>query len=682
MLRNSTTLRRLGAGAATITIAGLLPVFASSAALASSVTNQTLTLNPTTPGATATATVTFTATTALGSTSSTGTGNDSVTLVPNGGETLSTNPANYTINGTPVMGVATPGANGSETLTLANGQAITAGSQVTVVAGGATNPPTGGQVFFGVNTSKDLDSRNTNTVSVNNASGGATAATTVTQVSPVAVPSTTPTVFSITGTNFSTTAVTTAGGATTGGNTVRFTPAGGTSGTPIVVNNVPTSSSTTLAFTGPNTLVANTSYDVQVSPTGNDMAGTGTNYSAATPADVVRAKTGLTYIPLAPQRFLDTRTGFNGPKSQVAPGQTLTPNLGGGAGGAGIIPPGATAVAINLTTVSPTGPGYVTARATAATGTPNTSTVNFDQKTDATGNFSVVALSADNTTGATSGPYASTKTISLTTAPTGGSVDLIGDVVGYFSAAYAPVDDMPAARVVDSRPGSGNKGPSAGPLGARTNYAVVLAPPMGATAVMLNATAVNAPANGNLRIFPQSTTGNASTSTPPDTAALQYVPGSDTGAFVTVPLAGNNTVILYSDTSAPTNVVIDVKGYLTAANNEVNVGPARAFDSRPNAIAPGAPRTITVGGAFYNGTAVSSTDVVAALVTVTSIIPGGAGNLRSYPTGTPLPNAATLNYLPGQARANFAIIPVRNGQLDLAADGVPSNVTVDIVGYF
>jgi len=645
MLQNTKTLRRVGGGAAVVTVAGLLPLFAASAASAVTGSPQ-FTVDPLAPGATSRATVTFTTTTALGGT------NNSITIKPTttpGADFTFPSGNAYTVNGVPATGATTGAASDAPVVIMVPSSTVAAaGSAVTVVATGTTNPTSGSTTSVTVTTPADGTSLNSNTQTFNATAG---TAPTVTQVNPVAVPSAGGTPVTITGSNFSTT-----------GNTVTFQPIGTTTAPVATVMNAGSNDGTTITVTSPQ-LTNNTSYDVTVS---NGMANTAP--SATSAADQLRSKDNLAFIPLVPTRALDTRSGFGGPRGQVQPGQSVTFAL------PSVVPAGATGVAVNVTSITPTGPGNAVVFQSGGTA-PATSSVNFvPTGTDATGNFALVPLTAGQNT--------ASLTIRVGTGTGAGASDFTADVTGYFTGTSFSAAG--AGRVLDTRPAPNRTGNLQGPLVGRATFPVALANvPMGSTAVALNSTAINPTQVGNLQVFPTS-------GAPGDIATVQYVPGLDTGSFSVVPITrdgnGNASVNIYSDSSGTVNVAIDVAGYLNPTGNTFTPfnKPGRVLDTRQSGgpITSGAPRSANVEGRSFGTTAVASGQATSALVSVASVLPKGVGNLRGFPTGSPVPNAATINYFPNQSRENFAIVAVRNGSLDLAADGVPSDATVDVLGIF
>jgi hypothetical protein len=67
---------------------------------------------------------------------------------------------------------------------------------------------------------------------------------------------------------------------------------------------------------------------------------------------------------------------------------------------------------------------------------------------------------------------------------------------------------------------------------------------------------------------------------------------------------------------------------------------------------------------------------------VAAVSPLGAGHLRVYPTGSPVPNASVLNFPAGKNVPNHVIVKVGvGGQVGIYAGG-STHVIVDVAGYF
>jgi hypothetical protein len=73
-------------------------------------------------------------------------------------------------------------------------------------------------------------------------------------------------------------------------------------------------------------------------------------------------------------------------------------------------------------------------------------------------------------------------------------------------------------------------------------------------------------------------------------------------------------------------------------------------------------------------------------INLTVVNPGGAGFLKLYPHGAPVPVTSAVNFHPGGTRANNGIIPLADGGADallsLAGGGGSADLVIDVVGYF
>ena len=115
------------------------------------------------------------------------------------------------------------------------------------------------------------------------------------------------------------------------------------------------------------------------------------------------------FVPVGPARFLDTR-GTTGP---VATSTSTTFQVAGVAG----IPASAAGVVFNLTVTEPASNGFITAYPSGQA-VPNASNVNF-AKNQTVPNLAVVPVGSDGK-------------VALRNSSTGGTVQLVSDVAGYF----------------------------------------------------------------------------------------------------------------------------------------------------------------------------------------------------------------------------------------------------------
>jgi hypothetical protein len=107
-------------------------------------------------------------------------------------------------------------------------------------------------------------------------------------------------------------------------------------------------------------------------------------------------------------------------------------------------------------------------------------------------------------------------------------------------------------------------------------------------------------------------------------------------------------------------------------------GPAGPFGGPP--LVGGQSRTFVLRGACGIP---STAKAVSVNITVTQ--PTDAGDLRVFPAGTGLPLVSSINYSPGQTRANNAILTLGTGgavtfHCDQAAGSV--HLLLDVNGFF
>jgi hypothetical protein len=266
-----------------------------------------------------------------------------------------------------------------------------------------------------------------------------------------------------------------------------------------------------------------------------------------------------------------------------------------------------------------------------------------------------------------------------------GDVHVIADVSGYVvsGAARAPgstISGQPS-RVLDTRHGLGV---SRTRVPGQTATRVVVAgrgmvPATGVSAVVLNVTTVSPSAAGYLTLYPSGaarpTTSNV------NFAARQTVPN-----LVLVPLAPDGSVSIYNGSTAPTDIVADIAGYVLAGTVATPgaasaVTPARVIDTRrgPRPAAAGATTTVKVTG--LGPIPASGVSAVVLNVTVTS--PTSAGYLALHAGGTSRPSGSNLNYRPGQTVGNLVLAPVApDGTISIYNGSTGSaQIIADVEGY-
>ena len=237
-------------------------------------------------------------------------------------------------------------------------------------------------------------------------------------------------------------------------------------------------------------------------------------------------------------------------------------------------------------------------------------------------------------------------------------------------------------RITDTRPNSGQ--PNAGKtLAAAATLNVQVTGlgtvPAGASAAVLNVTAVDPTVAGFLTVFP----GDRDA----DVSNLNLTPGVIVANLVTVPLSTAGMVSIFNH-AGNTNVVVDVDGYYTSTPSTNGTGlynsmsPVRALGNLQLG-APVAANTsvpVTVTGAI-TGVPASATAVV---VNVTAAHGTSASYLTVYPAGAAtVPTASSVNFIAGQAIANRVTVGVgTNGQIEVYNHTGTVNVDVDVDGYY
>jgi hypothetical protein len=303
-------------------------------------------------------------------------------------------------------------------------------------------------------------------------------------------------------------------------------------------------------------------------------------------------------------------------------------------------PTGVEAVALNLTTVDPRAPGFLTAY---DCDQPRPEVSNHNYARD-----QVVAHAAIVPVGA-SGDVCIFDNV---------ATNLVVDITGRFDAA-AGVAGTQSERLIDTRQ-RGTKQPALTPL------PVAVGAPPGAP-VVLNVTAVEANGPGWVRAAPCDSTNETSTvnfddATPVPNVAV-VVPGADGTICVTSSIA--------------THLIVDrFMQFAPGAGVEV-VAPRRVLDTRE-----GSGSRVGAGGivrldADALGVAAGTTGV---MLNLTVADPLGPGFLTAYPCAASRPQTSNLNFAAGDVVANFVVVqPDDDGAVCIYAHSA-THVVVDVMG--
>jgi uncharacterized protein YkwD len=196
--------------------------------------------------------------------------------------------------------------------------------------------------------------------------------------------------------------------------------------------------------------------------------------------------------------------------------------------------------------------------------------------------------------------------------------------------------------------------------------------PADITAISANFTGVGAPAAGYL------TASNCAEDNP-SFSTLNYEADDGVPNQAIIPLSGGE-LCLFS--SQPTDIVIDVNGYVSPAATQVfvPVTPKRLLDTRSSGepLRAGQITRVAVEGAASP----APSEAVAVAVNLTGVLPDQTGWIRAFPCDVAEPAVSSLNPRVGRARANSAIVPTAADGTICLTSNVTSHVIVDITGWF
>lgn len=288
-----------------------------------------------------------------------------------------------------------------------------------------------------------------------------------------------------------------------------------------------------------------------------------------------------TLEPMAPTRFLDTRTGNGAARRPAAANSTTKVKVTGLHG----VPVDASAVVVNVTSVNASTEGYVTAFP--GDPRPDTSTVNFSAH-DIRANLILLAVGTDGTISLYNGA---------------GPADLLADISGYFVGGTPSTDGSfvgtSTYRAFDSRLPGGH------PAGPVTNSKIcVLSSQLDNQAcptdpvfsifkdLVVNVTAVRPTQSGFLTTW--SGVGHI-----PTVSSSNFMPGSSYAGTLALPVNPDGTISVYNGSHGTVDLVVDVTGFIlqlpdltTARSSSASVGDQLAqalakvkqFSSTPAAV--------------------------------------------------------------------------------------------------
>ncbi|GAA2796093.1 FlgD immunoglobulin-like domain containing protein [Streptomyces showdoensis] len=354
-----------------------------------------------------------------------------------------------------------------------------------------------------------------------------------------------------------------------------------------------------------------------------------------------------TYTPVTPARLMDTRSGLGVPKAKVGAGKTVSLKV---TGTGGVPAAGVTAVVLNVTATNATSSSHVSVY---PSGTGQTSASNL--------NFTAGRTAANLVTV----PVVDGRVKFYNRA---GSVDLLADVAGYYTAgtagsAYTPVTPK---RLMDTRNGTGV--PKA-KLAANGTVTLPVTEP-GATAVVLNVTATNPTAGSFVSVYPHGTQRTSASN-------LNFTAGQTVPNLVVVPVKDGK--VTFYNKNGTVDLLADVAGYFKKDTGSVFTGmqPKRLMDTRNG--------TGVAKGKVGAGKTVSldvDPKYTAVVLNVTATNPTAGGFVSVYPYGTTRTAASNLNFTAGQTIPNLVVVPVKEGKVTFYNHSGTVDLLADIAGYY
>ncbi|MDO8392075.1 MAG: sortase [Actinomycetota bacterium] len=381
-------------------------------------------------------------------------------------------------------------------------------------------------------------------------------------------------------------------------------------------------------------------------------------YAAAAPATSQATVSGATrFVAVAPMRLADTRPGAQQVDFTRISANVIRIGVAQRSG----VPQGATAAILTVTMVNPIGGGFASVFP-AGSAVPTTSTVNAVTAGQIVANQAHVKL----------GESGSVDVFMNT------PMDIVVDLFGVFVPTSGPVTagrlvtlDSPK-RALDTR---SSQGPLQ-PRGTTTIDTSTVGVPQGASAVVVNITAVRAAVGF--------WTAYAAGTERPVTSNLNIDEVNQTRAVMAIValVGGSPSFTVFSQSGG--DLVVDVMGWFTGESADasdvglfVPADPQRLLDTRQaRALAPWAGSTyeVAVGG--------TPGQVQAVAANITATDPWDSGFVTTFAAGTQLPNTSTLNLDKApQTIANQAIVRISPRGLAVYTS-TGTHLIVDLAGWY
>jgi hypothetical protein len=273
----------------------------------------------------------------------------------------------------------------------------------------------------------------------------------------------------------------------------------------------------------------------------------------------------------------------------------------------------------------------------------------------------------------------------------GNPTDLVIDINGYFappSGSSLEFFPLTPCRIADTRttqPFTGAFGPPSLSAYVTRDFPISTSPCLSGSekAYSLNMTVVPPAPVGFLSAWPvgQSYPGVSTLNSPDGTVIAN-------AAIVPAGTGGDIDVVVGN----PTDVVIDINGKFAAPGTGglqfYAVTPCRVADTRtsqpftgqfgPPSLAAYTNRDFPIQSSSCGIPA----SAAAYALNMTVVPQGPLSFLSTWPAGQPYPGVSTLNSPTGDVIANAAIVPAGTGGAITVVTGNPTDLVIDIVGYF
>ena len=361
---------------------------------------------------------------------------------------------------------------------------------------------------------------------------------------------------------------------------------------------------------------------------------------------------GADYTPISPDRILDTRVGTGtGRIAPVGAKGKLTLSIPT----VDAVPAAdMSAVVMNVTVTSPTKSGNLSVYPGAGSA-PTVSNLNFSAG-ETVPNLVTVQVSDGQVTFSNN---------------SSGTVGVVADLEGFYAQGGYGYQPGTPTRVLDTRNGTGVKGPIAARGVLRLDLSGKV--PAGTAAAVINLTVTEPQTSGHLTAYPDG-------APEPNASNLNFSAGETVPNLVIVPLT-NDVADIANASTGTVQMVADLEGYFSssAPDSFVPISPTRELDTRTTGGALAADKAITMNILTDAG------QTAAAMVdNVTVAAPARDGNLIVYPAGQSRPAVSNLNFTANETVPNLVIAKGGTSAQVSYYNSSPGNIAliVDEYGYF